>query len=467
MDLMHKFYKTASCPALGYWAISKGYDVKWGNAKRGDIVLFDFNRNKTSDHVGIVTKVTSGYIETIEGNTGNGSNTNGDGVYRRTRYKHEVNFFVRPPFSDTEKEGIIKAAESQLGYKEGINNNNKYGKWFGCNYEPWCACFVCWCVAHAKSVKPTLHYPRHSGLYTGIIPKPTLRKGDKSVSSLRKFLNWYCGCKLAEDGDYNEYVIKWVKVFQRAEGFKNPSGIWGEFSYKHAVKYKKGKKPYPYTMPYLPYAIERKAVEYAYKYGTPLSAYRYKGGHAKESYRNALPKLFDRSGWGTKAKYGASCDVFVSACCRASGEAKDMPRGLKGQKPYIPKHFEKIKSRQHGAIGWKSNHVLIYVGLKGKLYVANAHHNKSGGTYGIIEGNRKMSKYYRPHKLTDLRKGDSFTPVIYLQRFLKWYGEDCKADGYFGYKTETALMNFQYHEGLTVDGICGSKTISRIKAVKR
>lgn len=311
-------------------------------------------------------------------------------------------------------------------------------------------------------------YKRPTQYYTGTIPRPTLRPKDKNVGDLRKFLNWYCGCKLAQEGDYNFYVKKWVKIFQKKEGFQNPTGIWGDYSYKHAIKYSissKKKTHYPYTFPYLPKAVERKAMEFAYKYGTPLSTYRWDGGHAKEAYRNALPKLFDRSGWGTKAKYGASCDVFVASCCRASGEAKDMPRGLKGQKPYLPKHFTQIKNKEHGAIGWKSNHVLIYVGLKGKLYVANAHHNKSGGTYGIIENNRNMSKYYRTKKLTDLRRGDYFTPVIYLQRFLKWYGYKLEADGYFGYDTEEALKKFQKARGLKIDGVCGEKTISEMKKV--
>lgn len=141
--------KTASCPALGDWAIANKLTVKWGSAKRGDLVMFDFNHNGTSDHIGIVTKVTSTYIETIEGNTGSGSNTNGDGVYRRKRYKKDVNYFVRTKCPNIE--AVIKTAESQLGYKEGRNNNNKYGKWFGYNNVAWCCEFVVWCFYHTTA----------------------------------------------------------------------------------------------------------------------------------------------------------------------------------------------------------------------------------------------------------------------------------------------------------------------------
>ena len=39
---------------------------------------------------------------------------------------------------------IIARAFSQVGYKEGPNNENKYGAWAGMNNEPWCAMFVSW-----------------------------------------------------------------------------------------------------------------------------------------------------------------------------------------------------------------------------------------------------------------------------------------------------------------------------------
>ena len=59
MDYSKYILRTASCPALGDWAIKNKLTVKWGSAKRGDLALFDFNKNSQSDHIGIVTKVTS------------------------------------------------------------------------------------------------------------------------------------------------------------------------------------------------------------------------------------------------------------------------------------------------------------------------------------------------------------------------------------------------------------------------
>ena len=39
---------------------------------------------------------------------------------------------------------IVARALSQVGYKEGPNNENKYGAWYGMNNESWCAMFVSW-----------------------------------------------------------------------------------------------------------------------------------------------------------------------------------------------------------------------------------------------------------------------------------------------------------------------------------
>lgn len=50
------------------------------------------------------------------------------------------------------KEAVIAAAleEIEAGYKEGTNNDTKYGKWFGLNNQPWCAMFVSWCFHKAQ-----------------------------------------------------------------------------------------------------------------------------------------------------------------------------------------------------------------------------------------------------------------------------------------------------------------------------
>jgi cell wall-associated NlpC family hydrolase len=47
---------------------------------------------------------------------------------------------------------VVDIAKSQLGFKEGPNNQTLYGKWYGLDNNPWCAMFVSWCYAEAGLV---------------------------------------------------------------------------------------------------------------------------------------------------------------------------------------------------------------------------------------------------------------------------------------------------------------------------
>ena len=46
---------------------------------------------------------------------------------------------------------VIRAAKVEVdgAYKEGENNDTKFGRWFGLNFNPWCAMFVSWCFSEA------------------------------------------------------------------------------------------------------------------------------------------------------------------------------------------------------------------------------------------------------------------------------------------------------------------------------
>lgn len=45
--------------------------------------------------------------------------------------------------------GMLNAARSQLGYREGPNNASKYGAWYGLDNQPYCAMGLSWAAAHA------------------------------------------------------------------------------------------------------------------------------------------------------------------------------------------------------------------------------------------------------------------------------------------------------------------------------
>ena len=92
--------KTASCTAC--WNAMKSQAVSVSALKPGDIVFFDWDRSGDCDHVGIVEAVGSSRITTIEGNTSSGnsgSQSNGDGVYRRYRTRSQIARAIRPKYT--------------------------------------------------------------------------------------------------------------------------------------------------------------------------------------------------------------------------------------------------------------------------------------------------------------------------------------------------------------------------------
>lgn len=54
---------------------------------------------------------------------------------------------------------VITTAAREVGYREGANNNTKFGRWYGMNHQPWCAMFVSWVAAHAGAASLI---PRHA-----------------------------------------------------------------------------------------------------------------------------------------------------------------------------------------------------------------------------------------------------------------------------------------------------------------
>lgn len=60
-----------------------------------------------------------------------------------------------------QRNDIVRIALREVGYKEGPNNINKYGAWYGMNYQPYCAMFVSWCANEAHistSIIPKMSY---------------------------------------------------------------------------------------------------------------------------------------------------------------------------------------------------------------------------------------------------------------------------------------------------------------------
>lgn len=56
---------------------------------------------------------------------------------------------------NTVKLRALELAKTQVGTKESpqYSNNQKYGVWYGLNYQPWCAIFVTWCFVNSGDTR--------------------------------------------------------------------------------------------------------------------------------------------------------------------------------------------------------------------------------------------------------------------------------------------------------------------------
>ena len=88
---------------LNFHFAKKGQLVPVGQAEEGDIVFFQFDDDAQPDHVGIVFKNDGKNLICLEGNTsgdGKGSQSNGDGAFKKKRPYKMVMAVVRPAYKD-------------------------------------------------------------------------------------------------------------------------------------------------------------------------------------------------------------------------------------------------------------------------------------------------------------------------------------------------------------------------------
>ena len=93
--------RTASCGALMRAAKAGGSWVA-ADYRAGDVVIYDFGEDGTTDHCGIVESAGDGFVTAIEGNTGVGNDANGGQVQRRRRSVELVVGAVRPVYEREE-----------------------------------------------------------------------------------------------------------------------------------------------------------------------------------------------------------------------------------------------------------------------------------------------------------------------------------------------------------------------------
>lgn len=94
-SLFYNGKKVSNTVAVETWGKAAGLTVPKAEAKRGDLVLFDFNHNNQPDHIGFALGgVENGKIQTIEGNTE-------DMVARRSRSLDDVVTVIRPQYESS------------------------------------------------------------------------------------------------------------------------------------------------------------------------------------------------------------------------------------------------------------------------------------------------------------------------------------------------------------------------------
>lgn len=122
--------KLASCSAVRNYAIGQKQWVT-SNYQPGDLVIFDFTGKKTTtNHIGLIESVSGNTLTTIEGNTSSGSagsQSNGDGVYRRQRNVSLVVGAYRPDYGavtiPAAKKEVKKILVSCTQVESGVSGN--------------------------------------------------------------------------------------------------------------------------------------------------------------------------------------------------------------------------------------------------------------------------------------------------------------------------------------------------------
>jgi hypothetical protein len=232
------------------------------------------------------------------------------------------------------------------------------------------------------------------------------------------------------------------------------------------------------------------AFRHCYPYGTPEKKYKYSTGKPLKAYTKGIDTAYPKhKEWkNKKQRAGACCDVFVGECLGNVGI--HVPKDLADQLVKMPK-MKELKSNGHYKSGDfkmgdvvqrgrkdKSGHTWIVCELiNGKKYVANAHYKKLHGTYAVMDAKPKTIvkskwKYYKCYTVLGAcrkyyQKGDYGYDVLYIQRFLCWYGIKVTCDGDFGDKTLEAVKKFQKAVGLVPGGKVGVKTMKAMREARR
>ena len=228
--------RTALCSTLYNYHKGVGQSVGTSALRAGDIVFFDFSgRKQATNHVGIVESVTGSTITTIEGNTSSGasgSQSNGDGVYRRQRRTSVISCAYRPAYDGAAQ---TPAADTR------IDTVREVQTWLNASCGAYLATDNIYGPATRRALIRTLQRAIGTTVDGVVGPKtraalPTIRAGSRGtvVRVAQAFL--VCrGYKSAYvDGEFGDDTKSAVVAFQKAYRL-NPDGVIGKNTWRKLI----------------------------------------------------------------------------------------------------------------------------------------------------------------------------------------------------------------------------------------
>lgn len=441
--------KETYCPHSIAWCKKNLAQVTLYLAQPGDIIYFDWDRNRVPNHIGLVrARKSSSEIYTVEGNT------NGGKVANKTRPAKYVCGIYRPHFKGTYTLGVIPV-NGDFNYTSIANLQR----------------------ALKISITGVLDITTVKALQSKAGTKPDGAWGPNTTRAIQSRLLGFKGKDV--DGEAGPNTVKglqnWINKINGPVAAPKPTtpATTAKTGYTGA---------FPDLTVHSGQKIAETAKNLAYALKTSKSVYTYPKGKAKQAFTNALNKVYpNRSKWSAQCRAGASCDVGAGTIIRFSGYDKNIPRGLSEQIPHIQRSnrwkktgLTKSTQMQPGDVGIykdKKGNGHIWIGVGNKL-IAEANHTykyfEHIATVNHTSSNKKTWGIYRACCQSAIENGDKGSEVRKLQSFLNWAGFNCgTVDGENGPKTVAAVKAFQKATGLTPDGSFGPNSLTKARAFKK
>lgn len=254
MDRKHTAYyvlyqpSSNNCAAVvsymaNYFKQNGAYFTKVKDLSIGDLVFFQ--NSKGLSHVGYCVDWNNSGFYTVEGNKDNQVEKC---FYNYNQVGGYVAGFASPRYTDDcTRKNALDYALSQVGYKEGADNWNKYAQeldavdyFAGCGKKqnlPWCAVFICAVMYNAYKDNTDPQPTPEPTVKTVNVELDVLRKGSTGgqVKTIQALLNSFIGSNLSIDGIFGSKTEQGVKDYQKSRGL-TVDGVVGAETWNKILK---------------------------------------------------------------------------------------------------------------------------------------------------------------------------------------------------------------------------------------